>query len=199
MVREAVRVLVSKGLLGVRQGSGVRVLPPDRWHHLDPLLLFEQVRSGQNEGLLDEVLEMRRLLEVEAAGLAATRRTDEELAGLQEAIDGMERTISDPDAFTRVDVDFHDRILAASRNRLLRGALRPVVDVLKMGRLLTNRNAIHREGGAYESQRGHEDIHEAIKESDDEVAREAMRGHVRRFERDIRASLSSPELRHLTP
>jgi DNA-binding FadR family transcriptional regulator len=197
VVREAVRILVSKGLLEVRQGSGMRILPPDRWDYLDPLVLFEQVRSGRGEELLDEVLEVRRLLEVEAAGMAAERRTAEELDGLRECLQRMKGALDDPNEYTRLDIEFHDRILSASRNRLLREALRPVTDVLKAGRFITNRNAIRLGGRAQKSQLGHEAVYGAIEQQDAEAAREAMRGHVRQFERDIRASLSSSELREV--
>jgi DNA-binding FadR family transcriptional regulator len=193
VVREAVRVLVSMGLVEVKQGSGTRVRPSDAWDYLDPLVLFEQVRARKNDGLLDEVLEGRRILEVEATGLAAERRTNGDLDGLSSCLKGMRGALADPETFSELDVRFHDRILIASRNRLLREALRPVVDVLRTGRILTSRNAVRLEGGATRAQREHEEIYGAIEERDVGTAREAMRRHVEQFERDIRASLSTPD------
>src|SRR5215210_1012590 len=61
VIREAMRVLVSKGLLTVKHGSGMWVQSSDTWDHLDPLVLFEQLETGQDDGLLDEVIEVRRL------------------------------------------------------------------------------------------------------------------------------------------
>src|SRR5262245_21534414 len=55
VVREAVRVLVAKRLVAVKQGSGMWVEAPDRWDQLDPLVIFEQVRSGRDPRLLDEL------------------------------------------------------------------------------------------------------------------------------------------------
>lgn len=193
VIREAVRVLVSMGLIKVKQGSGMQVQALNEWDYLDPLILFEQVRSGHGEALLDEVLEMRRVLEVEAAGLAAERRTSGDLDELRTCVMGMEKALRDPEEFTRLDIEFHELMMSAGRNRLLREALRPVKEVLKTGRFITNRNTI-RQGGAEKSQRGHEEIYTAIEHEDGEAAREAMRRHVKQFERDIRASLNSPEV-----
>ena len=190
VVREAVRVLVSKGLVAVRQGSGMWVQPADKWDHLDPLLLFEQVRAQEAAGetsLLDELIETRRILETEIAALAAQRRTEEDLSALSAALDGMERAKDDADGYTAQDLRFHDAILAASRNRLLREALRPVTSALREGRFI----AVRRAGVISRSLPSHRAIHAAIEGRDAERAREAMRGHISLFERDIRAGLGS--------
>lgn len=192
VVREAVRILVSMGLLEVRHGSGMRVLGPDEWDYLDPLVLFEQVVGGRGEELLDEVLEVRRIFEVEAAGLAARRRTEDDLFSLHERLEAMGEALKNAEEFTRLDVEFHDRILRAARNRPLREALRPINDVLKAGRLITNRGACRRADGAMDSQRGHEEIYAAIAREDPDGAREAMSRHVEQFERDIHVGLISP-------
>src|SRR4051794_5512670 len=81
VVREAVRTLVAKGLLEVRSGSGVYVASVGE----------SAVRESMNMFLLGtglpsyaHVHEARQVLEVEIAGLAATRATDEEIAGLRQ-------------------------------------------------------------------------------------------------------------------
>src|SRR5687768_9250220 len=185
VVREAVRVLVSKGLVAVRQGSGMWVQPADRWDHLDPLLIFEQVRGGGDDALLDELIETRRVLETEIAALAAQRRTAEDLRVLEAALDGMERSKEDAEEYTRQDIVFHDAILAAARNRLLREALRPVASALREGRFI----AVRRAGVISRSLPSHRAIYAAIEAQDAEQAREAMRKHITQFEEDIRAGL----------
>lgn len=182
VIREAIRVLVSKGLLSVKHGSGMWVQPPDHWDNLDPLILFEQVRTGQDDGLLDELIEARRLMELEAARLAAERRTDAELSDLKVALDGMDRAVDAPDEYTRLDVEFHDIILTAARNRVLREALRPVASVLYAGRLVS----IRQSGAPEQSLRGHHEIFDAIVRGDADDARAAMQQHIKRFEQDIR-------------
>jgi GntR family transcriptional regulator, transcriptional repressor for pyruvate dehydrogenase complex len=181
VIREAVRVLVSRGLVAVRHGSGMRVRPQSDWDNLDPSILFEQVRSGGRDQVLSEIVEVRRILEVAVAALAAERRSDEDLERMRSALRGMQETVRDPNAYTQLDIEFHERILAAARNRLLREALRPVNEVLAAGRYISVRVP----GAAEKSLRGHEEIYAAIERGDAEAARDAMRSHVRQFESDI--------------
>jgi DNA-binding FadR family transcriptional regulator len=146
------------------------VQEPDRWDHLDPLIIFEQVNTQGGQALLDELIETRRVLETEIASMAAARRTEEDLAALRDALVGMERSKDDARAYTQYDIVFHDAILAAARNRLLREALRPV-------------------GVISRSLPSHHAIYDAIASSDAAQAREAMRRHITQFEEDIRAGL----------
>jgi len=189
VVREAVRVLVSKGLLSVRQGSGMRVQPAERWNYLDPLILFERVRSGHGGGLLNEVLEVRRILEVEVAALAAVRCTEEDVAILKTDLSDMQASLADPVRFTDLDIAFHEHVLEVARNRLLREALRPVAETLQTGRFLTTQVP----GGMQMSMAGHKEIFTAIKNRDVEAARATMLRHVQQFEHDIRMSLSAAD------
>jgi DNA-binding FadR family transcriptional regulator len=185
VVREAVHALSSQGLIAVRHGSGMRVQPPERWRYLDPLVLFEVIRSGQEDDLLDELLEVRRIFEVEGATLAAERRTNEGVATLRSILDRMAKTINDLDEYTRLDGMFHDQILIVARNRLLRESLKPVAEVLNVARTIT----IRQSGTAEGSMRGHEEIYAGIQSGDSEAAREAMRSHILQFELDMRAAL----------
>ena len=193
VVREAVRILVSMGLLEVRHGSGMRVRGTDEWDYLDPLVLFEQVVGGRGEELLDEVMEVRRIFEVEAAGLAARRRTEDNLLSLHEFLEAMREALKNAEEFTRLDVGFHECILSAARNRPLREAVKPINDVLKRGRFITNREACRRVDGALDSQRGHEEIYAAIARKDPDDAREATSRHIEQFQRDIHVGLISPD------
>jgi DNA-binding FadR family transcriptional regulator len=184
VVREAIRVLVAKGLVSVRQGSGMRVERPERWNYLDPLVVYAAVQSGQ-DGLLDELIETRRILEVEVAALAAARRTDADLEAMRGILARMGRAVHDPAAYADLDNAFHDAILAATRNRLLREALRPITDALQRGRAIAARRA----GVAERSLASHLAIFSAIERGDAATAREAMRRHILEFEQDVRAGL----------
>jgi GntR family transcriptional repressor for pyruvate dehydrogenase complex len=190
VVREAVRVLASKGLVAVRQGRGMWVQPADRWDQLDPLLIFEQVRWGGDEALLDELVETRRVLETAVAALAAQRRTEADLRALAAALAGMERATADAEDYTRRDIVFHDAILAAAHNRLLCEALRPVAGALQEGRFI----AVRRAGVVARSLSSHRKIEAAIRAQDAERAREAMRRHISEFEEDVRSGLRAGQV-----
>lgn len=190
VVREAVQALATRRLVAVRQGSGMRVESPEQWNHLDPLVLFELVRSGQDGGLLDELIETRRILEVETAAVAALRRTEQDITSLQGILEAMAGAMHDSAGYTDLDNAFHDRILASTRNRVLREALRPVSAVLGPGRLI----AARRPGVAAQSLVSHRAIFEGIAAGDIAVAREAMRRHILEFEHDVRVGLRAGAL-----
>lgn len=186
VIREAARILVAKGLVSVKHGRGMSVEAPERWHHLDPLVLFEQVRTGRGDNLLNELLEVRRVLEGEAAALAAERRTDEDVAALRADVVEMTAALEMPERFARLDMRFHGAILDGARNRLLGEALRPVAEVLEAGRLMTTRLI---PDGAARSLEGHEEILAAVSTGEVGAAREAMRRHILQFEDNVRSVL----------
>ncbi len=110
-VREAVRMLVSQGLLDTRQGSGTYVRSA-----VDPSAALDRVKRS---GLRDQ-WEARAALDVEAARLAALRHTPADLARMRQLL--AERgTVTDGgrDAFIHLDIAFHKSIVVASGNRAM--------------------------------------------------------------------------------
>ncbi|KNB52521.1 FadR/GntR family transcriptional regulator [Streptomyces caatingaensis] len=112
-VREAVRALAHNGLLTIRQGSGTYVAATSelagvmgrRFAGADPL----------------HVAELRSALETKAAALAAERRTEEDLARLEELLERREREwrSGDLERFVEADAAFHTAVVAAARNEVL--------------------------------------------------------------------------------
>ncbi|MFE7263579.1 FadR/GntR family transcriptional regulator [Streptomyces sp. NPDC057592] len=123
-VREAVRVLVHAELLTTRQGNGTFVTATDEGRIA--------LRRRLDRARTTDILDVRRGLDIVAARLAATMRTEEDLASLQEAME--RRTAAgragDLDTFTDADVDFHLRIAEASHNPLLSDLYRNMSDAL---------------------------------------------------------------------
>jgi DNA-binding FadR family transcriptional regulator len=72
-LREAVRVLTSKGLLEVRPRNGTRVRPQSSWRRLDRDVVRWTFAAGPDDGLLSDLLEARLIIEPEAAALSASR------------------------------------------------------------------------------------------------------------------------------
>ncbi len=192
VVREAMRVLSARGLVEVRQGSGTRIAPSERWHLLDPMLLFELMQSGHHVDLVHELTELRRIFEGEAAALAAVRRGKADLVRLEDLCASMRSALADAEQFTALDVAFHDSVLAAAHNRLLRQALQPLTAVLYSARLLTNRHyiAVHRRGACV-SLAGHVRIQQRIALGQPAAARRAMIAHLAQFEADLRRSVAA--------
>ena len=73
VTREAMRILSTRGVVAVRQGRNTAVSPIDRWNLLDPEVLIALFKAGKLGSLSQDIVDMRKMLEVEAAGLAAGR------------------------------------------------------------------------------------------------------------------------------
>jgi DNA-binding FadR family transcriptional regulator len=112
-VREAVRVLVSAGLLEVRQGDGTYVL--DRRSGHEPLEY--RLRRAKAE----EIREVRRIVEVETARLAAKNRTPADLAAIREHLEKKREAVhaGDTPGYVAADIAFHSAVATASGNGLL--------------------------------------------------------------------------------
>jgi GntR family transcriptional repressor for pyruvate dehydrogenase complex len=119
-MREAVKALEMVRVLDVRRGDGTYVTS------LEPRLLLEGLGLAvdllQDESVLS-VVEVRRLLEPAATGLAAQRITDEALARLEERLREMDEAGSDAERQVAADAAFHLEVFAATRNQTLLSVL----------------------------------------------------------------------------
>ncbi len=121
-VREAIRRLVSRNVLEVRQGSGTFV---SEKHGIpeDPLgLMFI---GGEHKVAL-ELLDVRLMLEPEICALVAAKATEEQVAHLREMADEMERLIRNNEPYGEVDISMHSYIAECSGNSVL-GNLIPII------------------------------------------------------------------------
>src|SRR5689334_19208843 len=84
--REAVRILAAKGLVESRQKAGTLVTERSRWNMLDPDVLDWTLSSHPAPSFRDALFELRSIVEPAAASLAAQRRTDQDLAAMEEAL-----------------------------------------------------------------------------------------------------------------
>lgn len=169
VVREAVRALVAKGVIEVRSGSGLRVAAVDADSVRESMSLF--LRGGAID--FDKVNEVRALLEVHIAGLAAERRTEEDLDGLHEIHDKMKREAEDVLAAALDDLEFHRRIAQATRNELF------LVLMDSIGTALIDiRRANLGSGSTPMTLSQHETVLDAIEAGDAAAARDAMASHL---------------------
>jgi GntR family transcriptional regulator, transcriptional repressor for pyruvate dehydrogenase complex len=119
-VREAVKVLESARVLEVRRGDGTFVTS------LAPRLLLEGVGFAvellQGETLL-EVMEVRRLLEPAATGVAALRISEAELDEVAQLLDRMRKARDDAEELMQADVAFHHAVISSTGNETLTSLL----------------------------------------------------------------------------
>jgi DNA-binding FadR family transcriptional regulator len=121
-VREAVKALAAKGLVEPRPRLGTRVLPREQWNLMDREVIDWHGNAAAPE-FLDDLLELRLMVEPGAAQLAAERASDEQLAALEAAYAGMAEHApllpgAEP-AFVEADLAFHLTLLRASGNQLV--------------------------------------------------------------------------------
>ena len=117
--REAIRILNAKGLVHSRPKVGTRVSPPESWQLFDPDVLSWIFELDPDEKLLADLVEVRKMVEPEAAALAAVRRTQAHLDGMRQGIEGMAKHTLATEAGRFADRAFHTTLLRASGNAFL--------------------------------------------------------------------------------
>ncbi|MEU8343912.1 DNA-binding transcriptional regulator, FadR family [Actinomadura meyerae] len=127
-VREALRALAGAGLVQARQGAGVFVIatePDEDW----PARL--------RRASVADVYEIRMMLEVRAAELAAERRTDADLDALRAALGARDAAFAGPstEGFIDADIALHTAVVAAAHNPVLADLFAEFVPVLRDGLL----------------------------------------------------------------
>jgi DNA-binding FadR family transcriptional regulator len=118
VMRESLKVLAAKGLVGARQKRGTYVRQRADWNLLDPDVLRWQFSTSAGTSLLRSLEEVRGIIEPAAVRLAALRRTDDDLARLDEALGAMSRA-DDSHSAVEADISFHRALLTATHNELL--------------------------------------------------------------------------------
>jgi DNA-binding FadR family transcriptional regulator len=167
-LREAVRGLVIMGMLETRHGAGTFVVRQETAG--DPLTLTIDLRDAP----IEELFELRLLLEPAVAERAAARITDEELAELHALVDRMEHAVGEPSAFILVDAEFHRAIHVAARSTMLLSVLDGISDLSLRGRTISST----RPGVTRRTALEHVAIVDALEAHDPLLAREAMAAHL---------------------
>ena len=172
VVREAVRTLVTKGLLDTRQGIGTTVRAVTHEEVTKPLTLF--LRTWGQEVDLKHLHQVRSILEVENAALAAEQRSEEEMEALTRLCREMEAAANNPEVFAIRDTEFHQHLARTSHNPLLIVLLDSVHKMMAEVRVLVS----HQSHLFDRVMPGHLAILEAVIGQDAEGARAAMREHL---------------------
>lgn len=166
-VREAIRRLAGQGVLSTRQGAGVFV---------DALDIVEDWSVALRMADINSVIEARIAVEVEAAALAAERRSPVELRAIRHAAAERDSQRTEIDAHVDADIAFHRAVVTASHNPL-------IVDLFDsftprsrqaMIELLRLRGTL----GSDVDQHAHTAILEAIADHDGQTASALARTHL---------------------
>ncbi|MFF7651309.1 FadR/GntR family transcriptional regulator [Streptomyces sp. NPDC007983] len=167
-VKQAIVVLEVQGLVEVRQGGGMRLLR-------DSLDTEPVERLMERRRRLPDVLDAREALETKLAELAAERRTDDDLAALEQALNWMEDEIATGRHGVEGDRRFHAAVTAAAHSPLLAEFMRSIAEQIGESR----EESLRQPGRPKRSFAQHRKILDAIAEGRSKAAAAAMRRHVR--------------------
>ena len=181
VVREAIRLLSVRGLVEVKPGCGTYVREPSPRDAAAPIELLLKLRQCPN--FLDNLYEVRHMIEVEVAGLAAERATGEDFAAMEAAIEGMRAHVGDADRFVHHDLVFHSALADATHNDLFSILLNAISDLWSKGAML----AYQAPSAAEDSLAHHCNVLQHVKAQDQEKARQAMREHIRQSQSLVEA------------
>jgi DNA-binding FadR family transcriptional regulator len=173
VVREAISRLQAAGLVETRHGIGTFVLAPPPVMGIDPATVTT-VRD------VIALLELRIGLETEAAGLAAARRTEAQLAEVRAALAALQEAARRGEDTVELDQRFHLAIAEASGNEYFRAILQHLGENIIPRARINSARLTHADPAAYMEQVGreHEQLVDAIARGDAESARAAMRLHI---------------------
>jgi GntR family transcriptional repressor for pyruvate dehydrogenase complex len=185
VVREAARLLAQRGLVTVRPGRGMTVA------EVDGRFIAEQygLLMRLSDGTFAQLLELRLVLEVEMAALAAARRTPEQVAALHELNRRLAQARGSREAFLAADLAFHELVAAASGNPFFSLVVNPINGFLREA----YSNGPGYPSEAHHTVEEHGEIAAAIAASDPGGARFQTERHLRRIIGARNKLLACPE------
>ncbi len=182
MIREALKTLQGRGIIETRHGQGsfVSGILPEVGDSSPLMHLFKD-----HQRTLYDLLEVRELLEGQAAGLAAERGTDSDFYYVTKAFRAMEE--ASPQANAELDHAFHRAIVEASHNPVLVHVLNSLKQLTLQSVYASVSNLSHREQFRAQIDRHHRQIHSAVIGRKPQAARKAAAAHVRHVSDSLRA------------
>jgi DNA-binding FadR family transcriptional regulator len=175
VVREATKAVAILGMVRSRRGRGTEVLPFENWNEFAPEVIEARRDLQSVDEFLVHLLELRRIIEVEAAALASERATPDDVETMRSLVASMGDVGDDASAFAHLDVRFHDAVLAATGNRPLRSLLRSIEPALVTARTVSLST---KPAGVRRSIAEHVAVFEAIRDRSPVRARRAMSTHL---------------------
>lgn len=130
--REAIRALVSKGLVSSRPKTGTKVNPRRMWAILDPEVIRWMFSTEPTAETVRSLFELRKVIEPAAAAMAAERRTAEQLLAIGRAFDRMAEHGYRSVAGQLADGEFHTAVLQATGNDFLIGLEQSIATAVRL-------------------------------------------------------------------
>lgn len=170
-VREAIRSLSMMDLVDVRQGNGAFVCDGNTGFFAKAIAQ----RSFLGPKTRRQLIEVREIIEVSAAGLAAARATEQDIASLRSTLEEMHACLDDVDRCLDLDLAFHLTLADMTQNAILYEIILSIRELMK--RFVQDNLSMP--GSAAAALREHEQVLRALEQGDPAAAGEAMQAHLR--------------------
>ncbi|MDR5773685.1 MULTISPECIES: FadR/GntR family transcriptional regulator [unclassified Caballeronia] len=181
-IRETMKSLSAKGMLQVRRRHGTIVLPRAQWQLFDPDVITWRARAGAiDDALIQDLMELRLIIEPNAAKLAAKRATAQDRKDIRRAFKAMERAVAGQGEYVPADLAFHGAILTACHNQFIQQMQNALSAILRTSFELSSEIA----GGPARSLPMHEALCVAIEQGDTAAAERAVLTLIERAEKDF--------------
>ncbi len=171
VVREATHNLTAKGLLEIRAGKGAHVTGPSTAIVVESLTLVLRSEGGLS---IEDLHDVRRILEIAIVARAADRATDEDISCLEDTLQSMEEVEVESKDMVDLDVEFHRAIAIAAHNPLFIILLDSIGELL----LAIRRISFQYPETLHKARYHHRNILEKVKSKDSRQAQEAMSAHL---------------------
>jgi DNA-binding FadR family transcriptional regulator len=119
VIREAIKSLIAKGLVSSGPKVGTKVLAAEHWNWFDPDVIVWQSKAGLTPEFLRDLQELRRAIEPAAVRMAAIRATEQDIREIEAAYNGMQHAVEHGGDYVTHDLQFHQGLLRACRNRMI--------------------------------------------------------------------------------
>ncbi|PRR80069.1 HTH-type transcriptional regulator LutR [Clostridium liquoris] len=172
-IREALRSLEIIGLIESKQGEGNFIRSSFENSLIEPLSIMFMLQDS-NPG---EILELRKIIEKETAGLAAERITEEELKEL-ELLMGKFKELVEGEQMVSVDREFHYKIAQASKNFLILSIFNAISSLMESFIKDARKNILIKEENKEILYKQHENIYKALLNKNPQQAMKAMIEHL---------------------
>jgi DNA-binding FadR family transcriptional regulator len=167
-MREAIKILIAKGLIEALPKRGTWVRRRELWNMLDPDVMGWWVAVTPFDTVVRGLFELRQLVEPGAAAIAAERGSPEAIADIEAAYQGMAVSVAQIESSIRTDILFHQAILKATGNELV-FPFAAVIEITLMSSFRVPRPKTRVASLAH-----HRSVLDAIKARNPEAARRTM-------------------------
>ncbi|MFW5980771.1 MAG: FadR/GntR family transcriptional regulator [Halanaerobiaceae bacterium] len=184
-IREAFSALEIIGLIESRPGEGTFIKKNPGEDFLEPLSLGLLLQ----ENVTGELLELRRVLEVDCVRLAAGRIKDEEINQMEEYIKELDQSSGFEEKSIKADKQFHYAIARASGNKVLYYVMTSISEAMDFHIKYTRTKLVSRKETMDEFVKQHQKILDCLKNNDTDLAMKAMEEHLNFVEKLIKKEI----------